>query len=188
MLSLKAAVKWIKTVFFNLWCLPRSPLRVKTHSFWCLEFDPDQITAESLCRNCPWLKTAASLRLTSILATILGAGRGGTQIQWLAARGSKGLIILPQFGTILKGHPSCRAPPGIGWGQLSSDSDYCTSIWDNCPSVQCLLLPKPLPSFPGVPGIFLNKPSKGLISISECVSETTSKSRTSVNLTKGASF
>lgn len=135
-----------------------------------------QITTESLCRNCPWLKTAASLRLTSIPCHHPRGRAESPNSMTLAAReGSKVWLFCLNLGQFWKVIPAA----GLHLG--SAEASY-----------QAILIAAPQSgitvhrfSVCFYPNLFphsqvsqeyssTNLP-KGLISISECVSETTSK-------------
>ena len=57
---------------------------------------------------------------------------GAAHSQCLVGVGCRGLILLPQFGTVLQGHPSSRTPPGASRG-----------LHHNCIAVYLLSTPSP---------------------------------------------
>lgn len=138
---------------------------------------PDQITAESLRRNCPWLKTAASLRLTSIPCHHpYGQGRGGAQIQWLAAReGSKVWLLCLNLGQFWKVIPAAGLHLGSAEASYPAILITAPQFGITVHRFSVCFYPNLFPHSQVSQEYSSTNLPKGLISISECVSETTSK-------------
>lgn len=109
-----------------LWCGPKSLLTTKAllpaGCFGC--YPP---TTEFSCPplpSCPLPKCAAHPKITPPPGTSL--------LPWLGDAGMKRLAPLSPFGTLLKGHPSSRAPSGVTWASVGTEPSFNFSL---CPSL-----------------------------------------------------